>query len=243
MKSRFLAACMAAMMSVAGISVAHASAAAPAASQDKAKTITMIGYGMKSAAPDLAYLIVGAMNTDKKPKNAVTKVAEMIDALKKKLIESGIKEDEISTESYFVSPNYDYSKGNGSFTINDYQVQHMLRVKVSDVSKVGDLIDISVAAGSNNMQNVEFALKDADAAEADALADAFANAKLRAEAVAKAAGLTLGDVIEIQPNNNGGYNPSGMYKETAARDSAASTQIMPGQIRINESVTVVFGVK
>jgi uncharacterized protein YggE len=98
-------------------------------------------------------------------------------------------------------------------------------------------VDAAVAAGANSVYGPSLDRSDADELANQALADAVADARQKAEALAKAADGSLGRVISV--TEGGASAPPIPY---AARESALATDvpIEPGTQEIQASVTVVF---
>lgn len=73
-----------------------------------------------------------------------------------------------------------------------------------------------------------------------ALAGAVGVARARAEAVATAAGLTLGAVIRVEESADGGPSPRPMGMLRMADTEAAATETVPGEIETTARVRVWF---
>jgi len=72
---------------------------------------------------------------------------------------------------------------------------------------------------------------------------AVADARKSAEAMAKAAGKSVGDVLRISTTDSG-FQPVPMgAAEVNTKDAALNVPIEPGQLDITASVTVVFELK
>lgn len=220
---------------------AGASAVTTSASGSEPATVTVNGYGIAKGKPDVASIVVGVMNTEKKVKDATDKTAKGIEEIKKAVVAKGIKAEDISTDAFYLMPNFDYSGNKGYGVVSGFQAQHMLRIRVANVDLVGEILDAAFTAGANNANGIEFTSANSKDLESKALESAFADAKARAEVLAKASGKTLGDIVKITTGES--YNMP-MYKmETAAADSAAGTQITPGAFSIQENVSVTFLLK
>jgi uncharacterized protein YggE len=111
-----------------------------------------------------------------------------------------------------------------------------VHVILDDVAKVGATLDALVAAGANQMNGLNFSIKDPASLLARARADAVADAKLRAQQYAAAAGVTLGPIQSI--TENGGEPPRPMYRMMAM--AAAPAPIAAGEESINAGVTIVW---
>jgi uncharacterized protein YggE len=101
-------------------------------------------------------------------------------------------------------------------------------------------LDADVAAGATNIQGISFGLQDSTAARNDALRNAVKDAKGKATAMAEAAGMKLGDLIEI--NENGGFMPSPvpMFGMAESRMTGKAASVEPGQVSLAGTDTVRY---
>jgi uncharacterized protein YggE len=111
---------------------------------------------------------------------------------------------------------------------------------VSDVDDAPGLIDAATEAGANNVSGPGLSSSNADALYRQALAKAVAAARSNAEALAKAAGRSLGEITAIV--EGGTATPEPMYRaEAMASDSA--TPIVPGEQETSATIRVTFSLR
>ena len=110
---------------------------------------------------------------------------------------------------------------------------------LEDIAKVGATLDALVAAGANQMNGLNFTIKDPAPLLARARTDAVADAKLRAQQYAAAAGVALGPIQAL--SEGGGEAPRPMYRVMAM--AAAPTPIAAGEESVNASVTIVWEIR
>ncbi len=136
----------------------------------------------------------------------------------------------IRTLSYTLSPVY--RSAGGISTIAGYQATNTVSATVSNISLAGRIIDTAAGAGATTVQGVQFGLKDANPARAQALRDATAQAKKNAEAMASGLGLRLGNVAVVEQG--------GSISQVNARTPSltATTPIEPGNVDISATVSV-----
>ncbi len=118
-------------------------------------------------------------------------------------------DEEISTISYAISPNY--RTENGKSSISGYTASNTVEVSTDDLADAGKLIDAASAGGANQIQNLQFGLQDQNRAEAQALNHASLEARSNAAAMANALGVKLGAVISMsraRPKSSGPGEPS-----------------------------------
>lgn len=212
------------------------------------RTITVVGTGRAPGAPDVARVNVGVETRAASVQQAVAdnkdRMSQLLDALKA----FGIAEKDIQTSNYGVYAERqpvsgaDIGRNDGPVT---YQVNNQVFLTVRDVAKLGNVLEKAVAAGATNIYGVNFSVADTSKLEADARAKAIADARSRAESLAKLSGVAVGDVLGVS-EVIGGSGP--IYE--GARMSAASglgggggAPIQPGEMEVNISVQVTFAIK
>lgn len=206
-------------------------------------TITVSGDAKVSAKPDIGQLsfgvTTGRMGTAKDALESLNKrMASIVDAVKK----AGIPEKDITTESFYMNPAYDWTDGRQ--VLRGYEATQSLRVKVRNLDTVGDILSVATAAGANQAGNVDFTIDNPDAVRAEARGEAIADAKAKAKVLADQLGLRLGRVLNF--SEGGGYYPPVMY----ARDAMATGMgggadmekaVLPvGEQDVNMSVSITY---
>jgi len=231
----------------AGIGLLVALAGAPALSPHTAlavdpttpeHTITVTGTGRVTLAPNIADLRLG-VNITRPTANAARDEAaaamtKVVAAIKK----AGVADKDIQTAMLSLQPVYDYST-NGQGKLTGFNVVNIVAITVRDISKVGDLVDASVAAGATSVDGVSFRVDNETAAESQARTAAVADAKAKAQALASAAGVTLAGVSSIAENSSTVPQPIPYAAGAPAKD-AMSTPVSPGTMEIDIVVTIVY---
>jgi uncharacterized protein YggE len=120
-------------------------------------------------------------------------------------------------------------------TVTGYAASNSVSATIG-VGRAGALIDAAAEAGANQISGPGLSSSDAERIYREALTDAVANARERAEVLARAAGRTLGGISAIV--EGAGAQPVPLYREAA--DTAASTPVVPGQQETTAQVTVTF---
>ena len=230
-------------ISASGPAVNQPAAAQPALSTGR--SITVVGAGKASGAPDVAHVNIGVETQAETVQQAVAdnkaKMTKLLDALKA----LDIADKDIQTSNYGVFTErtpIPSSESKGTVGPIAYHVNNQVSVTVRDVSKLGDVLDKTVAAGANNIYGVSFSVADTSKLEADARAKAIADAKTRAESLAKLTGVTLGDVVSVS-EVIGGAGPVFDRAATAMGLGGGGAPIQPGELEVNMSVQVTFSIK
>jgi uncharacterized protein YggE len=127
-----------------------------------------------------------------------------------------------------------------------YVARNLIEVRLDDILRVGEVIDVAVTSGVNSVQGVRFDLKNRPELEREALKRATADARQRAEAAAAGAGRTVDRVIRIEEPSSRPYpvRPEMMMRQTMAADKQMeSTPIVAGEIEIRSNVVITVTLK
>jgi uncharacterized protein YggE len=214
------------------------------ASTEQPHTIVVNGSGMAYGKPDTAIVQLGVETRDADPAKAVSVNTDKMSAIISEMKKLGIADKDIQTSNFsvYAQQNYDSS---GKPTEYTYVADNMVGITVRDLSKVGDALGKAVAAGANSINGVSFTVSDQTALEAEARDKAMADAKARAEQLAKAAGVTLDKPMQISESFN---NPIPYAVNVRAADSAGvaaqnPVPVQAGQIQVNLQVSVTYIIK
>lgn len=229
-----------------------AGCAAPAAdettvrlqTQDEADSITVSGRVGMEVEPDVARITVGVSSRAATPAAAREDNAEAIGSTLDALLELGIQEKDIQTSNMNMRTVYSYD-GNGNSYVNGYRMDTSLTILVREMDKAGEVVDAAVAAGSNELDGVEYLVSNRDELYNQALTDAVGLARQKAEALAAAAGRTLGAVMTVDEASNAVatiYEYEDVNADTGGFFAAADrvTTIQPGSTTVEAQVRVVF---
>ena len=155
------------------------------------------GEGIVETPPDLAVLRFGVMTTSKSAKAATRanngSIAKIISALK----EEGISSEDLETTRFSLSPQREYRKNQPPMVIG-YQVSNTLLVKVRDLDRVGEYMELIVESGGNNFESLSFTVEDTHEMEEEARVLAIENALSKAEMMTEALDSKVGLPLTIQ---------------------------------------------
>ncbi len=149
----------------------------------------------------------------------------------------GLGVNQISTTGYNIYPEQRYAPDKEPVVIG-YNVTNTLAVDVRKLTQVGPVIDAALSKGANMITSLQFYATNTEAARRTAITSAIEKARLDAEAAAKAAGGTIGTLLEI---NIGAYyppppRPMMRLDTTIARADQAPTPINPGEQTLSVDV-------
>lgn len=228
------------------------SLAAMAQGQERDRTgppvLIVQGEGEVSSRPDRAVVNLGVMAQADQAQAAQEQVNAAMQKVLEAIQQQGIARDMIQTAGLSLHPVYSqppFDPRTGQQReeprITGYRASNTVQVILDDLEKIGPVIDAGMGAGANQIQGVSFELRDDTQARTDALVQAAERARLKAQTLAGAMGLGLGDIQEV---SEGGVNvvPPPMYRGGARMVAmeAASTPVEPGQMRVHATVTLTY---
>lgn len=224
------------------------------------RTFQVQGEGKVVAVPDVAELSFGVLTEGGKNLSALQKQnSEKVNAIIAFLKEQGVEEKDIKTQSYNISPRYQYYscppvilKGEESAPVSrpcppseiiGYSVSQSTLVKVRDLDKAGDIVAGVVDRGANTVSGPTFTIDDPAQLENEARAEAIKKAKEKAQAIAQASGFRLGKLLTIQEGIS--YpQPIPFYAiEQAKGGETTPPQIEPGSQEVRANVTLTYEIK
>ncbi len=212
----------------------------------KASILSVSGTGVVSVKPDRAKIQMAILTEAPTAEKASAQNADSFNVLLKALLDEGITRDNIETVQYTIYPNYDY---NAKIPyILGYRAYHVISVTVvptqgADLGKLtGKIIDVAVASGVNQINSIQFTVSDDKIKDLrnDALKEAVLDARKKADVMVAALGV---HIVAVQQASESSYYPSPVYYREAAPVAAgakASTELVPGELNITASVSIVY---
>ncbi len=223
----------------AGVLVGALVPSSQAANHEPAKVV-VTGTAEIRVPPDRAFVMLAVESRDSNPREAQQKNAKASDGVLAKLRSAGLDDKAIRTVSYGLQEEFDYNKG--TRRSRGYLARNQVEVRLDDIEQVGEIIDLATSAGATSVSGLRFDVKDRDGLEREALKQAVADGRARAEAAAAGAGSNIGSLLAIeQEGASGPPPPTPVFRATVAMaaDSAAPPPpIQAGEIEITARVRV-----
>lgn len=199
--------------------------------------IVVSAFGEVRATPDRAAVSIGVQSRAATAVEAAAqnsrKQRAVIDAIKAK----GVPAEQIGTTNFNVVPETRYDReGQAAPRTISYLVSNVVNVEVHRMEQVGPVIDAALTAGANQINSLSFGLSSADSARRSALAIAVSKARADAEVMARAAGGSLGSLIELQAGDTY-MPPRPMMMEARMARASADVPVEPGQEVVRVSVS------
>jgi uncharacterized protein YggE len=214
-----------------------------APTQANPRTLSVMGEGKVNVTPDIAVMYLSIITRDPSVNKAWDDNNAKAGAAIAAIQGQGVKEADIRSDfSLYQQEKYDQSgQPTGEIT---YVVTHTLTVVVRDLTKVGAVLGAAQGAGVNSVGGVSFSLEDPSPAISQARALAVANARTRADEIAKGLGIKVGKVLTV--NEYGGNVPMPVdyqAKLGIGGGGGSSVPIQVGTWEVSMTVSVVFEIE
>jgi uncharacterized protein len=166
--------------------------------------ITVVGDSQTKISPDTAVITFSVITQGKQALDAQQQNARKSEAVKQAVesVTTGAV-TEIKTSDYNLRPEQDYYSGKMP-KILGYQVRNTVTVSISDVGRVGAIVDAAAGAGANSVESIRFIVGETSPAQGEALASAAKQAMAKAESVARSLN---GRIVRIVQTIEGGVPP------------------------------------
>ncbi|MBI3152186.1 MAG: SIMPL domain-containing protein [Chloroflexi bacterium] len=213
------------------------------AAPENLRTLNVNGVGQVYLTPDLAYINIGVNTQGPSASDAVTTNKEKSNAVIEAIKAAGVDAKDIHTTNFSIWSNPQYDEL-GQVTGTNYVVDNTVNITVRDLDSLGDLLDSAISAGANSIYSIQFDVENKDEATKEARTKAVEDAKVQAQALAEAAGLTL---VEIQTINFYDSSPLPYFEGKGGgggvATDAAAVPIQPGQLAISVTVNITYAIK
>lgn len=224
-------------------------------SQAKAESqpslISVNGVSEKNVDPNILSLSIEVWSKATQAKVAQGNIAIEYKRVQSTLEKFKVKKEDIQTESYSLNPEYVYDQRTQQNKMTGFRAAQTLRVTVRKTDEAGGLLDglsyegKSATAGVN-LNSISWDVDNREALQVAGLSDAVKAAKIKAEEIAKAAGVKIKSVYHIshgsfstepRPVHRGGFSKSMALAE------AAPTELSSGQIKVRVEVQAAYQIE
>ncbi len=212
---------------------------------EKQNTISVNGNAQFKLAPDEASVYLRVETNGTTAKEAQDKNSVAMAAIQSALRRAGVEKADMETTGYNLYPYSYWDYKQNRQVESGFKVSHNLKIKTTEIERVGEFIQAGVDAGATGVDSISFELSDekTNDAKKEALRQAVDDAEGKAEALALGIDKNVGKVVSVSINE---YNVYPIYRggmEAMAVKSdmgAPAPQIAPGDVDVSASVQVVF---
>lgn len=201
------------------------------------------GTGKETAIPDTAFISFSVTKKALTISDAQNQTNTLMEQITTALKNLGIQDKYIKTTNYSVEPNYDFNNNN---QITGYTVTQSVDLTIKPIDLANKAIDALTAQGANVLGSVTFGFDEQTTNDLQnkARRDAVLDAKQKAQALADAAGIRLGKIVNVQesfepfPVRFGGGGGPLMAKTADAL--TVPTNVTPGENSISVTITLSY---
>jgi uncharacterized protein len=217
---------------------------------DATNTLSLIGTATTAVKPDKVTVSLGVETTNKTADAALAANSKIMNQVIDALKAAGVKDNETSTSSFSISPNYNYSQQPSSTAsrITGFTVSNSIQIQSTIINNnTSKWIDTAIAAGANTVDRIDFALSDKKLEEtkANLIKQAMQDARAKADIVASVAGMKVVGIRSINLNELAIQpppipSPIALAKQSLAATEARPTPIISGQEEVTTNIAVIF---
>jgi len=212
-----------------------------AADDTRPRTVNVSGMGEVSAEPDLARVTLGVESRKPTLAEARSEVSATVDRVLKLTRDLRIDPKQVNATRVQVQPEYNWNPKDRKRVLLGYVVRRQVQVELRDLEQLGPLLERAVDAGVNQVGDPALDSSRRKELEREAMGLAVQDARLNAEALARAAGVRLGPVRTLNGSASG--PPMPMYRnQVAMADAAAPPEAtyQPGEMKFSASVNAEY---
>jgi uncharacterized protein YggE len=215
---------------------------------EEIRTVRVTGRGQLRLRPDTTRITMTLSGVYKEYADALAHAAEDAEALKDALLPFGFARTDLRTLQFHTDAEYEGYDDHGVYKNRfvGYRYRQVLKVEfASDNARLGRMLYALAHAAAEPELSIEYFLKDAEAAKNLLLERAVADAKEKAELLAKAAGVQLSALLSIDYSwGNADFVARPMARNMLCKAESADRSfrmdVEPDDIEANDTVTVVW---
>lgn len=209
-------------------------------------TLYVSGTATDRIEPDRVSISIGVETTNYTAKDALLANSYSMSKILSSLREVGIVENETGTSQFNIRPNYNYSESGTVLNITGFTVANSLEIQSSKLQNISSIIDASVAAGANSINNIGFFVSNEklEKVKNSLIENAIANAREKADTASSAVGLQIVGIKSIVVDIPDYLPPPQPFYELSARSSdmaqESETPILSGEQEVSVKADIVF---
>ena len=214
--------------------------------------ISVVGESTISVKPDIAILDIGvetfAESVALARQFAAKEMGSVISTLKKQ----GVDDSDIQTSRLNISPSYDYEeimvrgKRTGRQVLTGYFVNNVVKVRIRELEKAGEVIDRTASAGGDSIRinGISFTVDDLSPYKVLLRKAAVEDSLVKANHYATESGVTLGPLISLSETIAPAIQS--FQKDMAfgmrAMSESMPTSVSGGELDIHHSIQATFAI-
>jgi hypothetical protein len=195
--------------------------------------------GEATRVPDLAIISAGVVTRQTTATAAIQENAARMERVLSALKRAGIEERDVQTSSINLNPEYRY-QDNRAPQLVGYTASNQVSIRFHDIRNTGKILDALVAEGANQINGPTLTVDKPEAALDEARLKALANGRARADVYARALGRRVARIVSISESGGSYPVPPPMPMMMEARAQGADSKILPGEQKLQVTLSIVF---
>lgn len=219
------------------------------AAETPERRINVSGEGSVSLAPDLALLSLTVTRAGETAREALDANSNAMSKVLAAMREKGVADRDLQTSQFNIQPRYTHprsvdNEAPAAPRIIGYTVSNSLTVRVRDIDQVGSLLDTAVKLGVNEGGQIVLINEDPSAAQNQARVEAMKNALAKAQTLAQAAGVKVGELLDVSEQSyTPGPTPMFMAKGMRAEADMDAVPVASGENTYRVSVNISVAIE
>jgi len=204
--------------------------------------LVVTGSAQIFVAPDQATVRLGIVRQSADAQSAQEQANTIAKEILNAIVKIGVQPSQIQTMRLVLSPVYAPRSPDSRDAprIVAYNATNTVSVRLENLSVIGPVIDAGLKAGANQLEGVQFGLRNDLPSRQQALKQAVDEARSKAQTMAEALGVNLAEVLEASEGGVSILTDSVEPLAGRVMAAAAETPVSPGQIRVNANVTIRY---
>lgn len=206
------------------------------------RTIRVQGSAKVSKAPDWVSISFAINSKSADYEKCMKQLAKQTENLRKELDSIGLVKESLKTSRFTINTDFERTRDKNIF--KGYVASHNLRVEFPfEKDYLNKVFSVLSHTKSKALFRVSFEIKDPEPLKQQAIAEAVKNSKVNAQVLAEAAGVTLGEIIQIDYSwSKIRFQSSLEVCETDAPISDPGYDFTPEDVDVSDSVTVIYSI-
>ncbi len=201
--------------------------------------ISVEGIGRVTGTPDIATVTLGVDTEGADVATAQAANGTTVNVLIATVEALGVSEDDIQTANYSVYENTVWDPDTETYESDGWIVSQQVTVKVRDTSKISSVLDAAGKNGATSISGPNFTIDDTSSLKDQARMEAVADAREKADTLAKALGVRLERVVGYSEWSDSGYPPP-YYSFAEMGMGGSAPDVLPGSTEVTLNVSVTY---
>jgi len=203
-------------------------------------SIVVEGKSKVTGAPNIATVMLTIDTKAGSVVDAQKLNTTIVNKLLEKLKDEGVSKEDIQTSYYSSYENFEWNQSLQKSVSIGWIVSQQLTVKIRDLKKIGDVLEVAGQNGVTNISGPNLTLDDQSHLEAEARLKAIEEASVRARDLEKRLGVRLERVIGYSEWTEGPQSYNTYYAKAEGMGVGGAPEIEPGSVDLTLHVSLTY---